>query len=178
MSATDLNPMEKIALQAGNMLKVKITGQDSSGLFKVSLPLLTSSSFPSTNRKMKSEESKDKGKQSKPENNNNNRSSKDNNKSPSGPLQPPPNSILLNNLKSGFKLEGEIVYSNDKMAFVSAKIYRRARGGTFAEVNGFLKKEDAESLLGNYISIHQKEPLFERGEKITVYVKEVFKNAG
>lgn len=91
----------------------------------------------------------------------------------------PADAFLLNTLKTGQRLEGNVVHSTSQAAFVAANVFRRAKGGIVAEVNGLLRKEDIpRDLLSTSRRLSGQGPLMEKGSRVTVYVKEVFKNAG
>lgn len=49
---------------------------------------------------------------------------------------------LLNNLKTGMPLNGTVVSSTPYAAFVNAKVYRPGKGGRFVEVVGMLHRSD------------------------------------
>lgn len=91
----------------------------------------------------------------------------------------PVGAFLLNNLKSGQRLEGRVVHSTPQAAFVAANVFRRAKGGVVAEVSGLLRKADVpRDLLSTSRRLSGQGPLMEKGSRVVVYVKEVFKNAG
>jgi DNA-directed RNA polymerase subunit E'/Rpb7 len=96
-------------------------------------------------------------------------------------------SIMLSDLKCGMSLDAEVVSCTLYGAFLKCKVFRVASGGTFKPVNGFLHTSDIiekhrliPTRFGNSITLKQSldELVIERGQKIRVFVKEVFKNSG
>jgi hypothetical protein len=99
--------------------------------------------------------------------------------------------LLLDELKTGFELQGTVITSTPYAAFISAKVFRKGKGGSFSEVNGMLHKNDIsdQALLAlnppssgtnkksNSLNSNLAD-LLNRGSKLTVYVKEVYKNSG
>lgn len=101
---------------------------------------------------------------------------------------PPVPGNLLNQLKTGRPLKGVVVSCTPYAAFVSTKVFRASRGGTYTEVNGMLHKNDISqeildsqkrkfASMGNKVKGSQPDFL-EKGTQLNVYVKEVFKNSG
>lgn len=102
------------------------------------------------------------------------------------------NRLLLNNIKTGLRLEGVVAHSTPYNAFINCKVYRRGKAGYLTEVQGMLNNEDIPSevkkiarkeyemeLLRNNEEINEfKIPLLPKGAPLTVYVKEVLKQAG
>jgi len=110
-----------------------------------------------------------------------------NNQKSRGRQRKPPG-LLLNNLKTGVALEGVIVSCTHYAAFVNVGVSRAGKQGTYVEANGLLHRTDmsnAEPLVSNNNN-GRKERAFElndgtileRGSRVTVYVKEVYKQAG
>ena len=100
--------------------------------------------------------------------------------------------VLLNNLKTGMALEGEIASCTQYAAFVDAGVVRAGKGGTFVRVNGMLHQNDMPS---DYMiqrsnnrrskrdrdedsGVEEMASVITKGKKMTVYVKEVYKNSG
>ena len=101
---------------------------------------------------------------------------------------PPVSGNMLNQLKTGRPLKGVVVSCTPYAAFVSAKVFRASKGGTYTEVNGMLHKNDISqdildaqkrklATMGNKAKGSQPDFL-EKGTQLNVYVKEVFKNSG
>lgn len=87
--------------------------------------------------------------------------------------------ILLNNLKTGMKLEGTVHSCTSYAAFVTAGVQRAGKGGNFKIENGMLHKSDIpKHMLPKGAGHGTSKPLLEAGSRVTVYVKEVFKNSG
>lgn len=82
----------------------------------------------------------------------------------------PASGQLLNQLKTGMKLEGTVASRTQYATFVNVNVIRKGKGGTFTEVNGMLHKAD--------ILPHSSKSQMQKGDAVTVYVKEVFKNSG
>ena len=90
--------------------------------------------------------------------------------------------VLLNNLKTGMALEGEIASCTQYAAFVDAGVVRGGKGGTRVRVNGMLHQNDMPS---DYViqrsnnrrskrdrdAVEEEEPdyVVTKGKKITVY---------
>lgn len=87
----------------------------------------------------------------------------------------PPNGIFLNDLKTGIKINGKVVSSTAYAAFVDCNVYRNGKNGTFAQVNAMIHKSDLSREL---FSSKSNSGLLDRGLKVSLYVKEVFKNSG
>lgn len=95
---------------------------------------------------------------------------------------------LLNQLKTGHLLKGVVVSCTPYAAFVSTKVFRASKGGTYTEVNGMLHKNDISqdildaqkrksASMGSKVKGSQPDFL-EKGTVLNVYAKEVFKNSG
>ena len=98
----------------------------------------------------------------------------------------PVDGYLLNNLKTGNNITGIVASCTPYAAYVDLNVYRKGKGGSFTKVNGMLhfsdfqdkvllatdRKANAASTLRNNIQILTK------GSEVTVYVKEVLKQAG
>ena len=101
----------------------------------------------------------------------------------------PPGKIL-SQLKTGHPLKGVVASSTAYAAFISAKVFRAGKGGSFTEVNGMLHKSDISPELLSSLKKKQKTSiknskgkdsqgeLLEKGTELDVYVKEVYKNSG
>lgn len=189
MGTSRLSSSERMALVAGNMVKVRVTGEDPTGELRVSLPDSNGDSIDSyrSNVKPSTKSTNNRVGASNSNYSNNQNSNKQkrsygtSSSANSAPVmtEVPANGLLLNNLKTGHKLEGIVVHATPQVAFVAAGVYRKAKGGVFAEVNGLLRKDDiSRDILSPSRRYSQQGPLLDKGSKLTVYVKEVFKNAG
>ena len=156
MPVKKLNPTEKLSLQSGSALKVYVTKADEFGI-QVSfssekLTTMTESiKVPSPKNKIKSNKF----------------------------MQPIPD-LLLNNLKTGLKLEGIIVSSTPYAAFVNVNVFRKGKAETYTQVNGMLHRGDLHQRLTTKSTNAQSvnTGILEKGTKLTLYVKEVWKNSG
>lgn len=162
-----LSAQERLAIQSGSMLRVAITGQDKNG-YIASLPGRSSSVIESRNDFGRPQQAGGRR--------------YDNNNKPKPVLPTTPPGPLMNNLKTGMKFEGTVKHVTPYAAFVDANIFRRAKGGVFAPVNGLLSKHDmSEDVINrdqDSNSRQRKAFALEKGSKVAVYVKEVYKNAG
>lgn len=162
MPTKNLSMTERLALTTGSIMQVYVTKVEDDNI-QVSLK----STSESSNQSMK-----------KP------RSFNDNDvisKSTKGKKNQIRNSAdvpgtLLNNLKTGMRLEGKVVSSSHYGAFIEAKIFRASKGGSFKEIVGLLNKNDV-ILNGKKNKLSTQEVL-SNGAPIAVYVKEVWKNSG
>lgn len=180
MSAKSLSPTEKLALQAGTMLRVVVTRVDG-GKVEVSM----GQSKPSGSMTMTTPPSKT-----------TNRmysavvqTEKKTKTTPSRVARSPPG-ILLNNLKCGMKLEGRVSSCTQYAAFISMepKISRASKGGSYAEVTGLLHETDMldykpETMMmnGKKLNVFKSstsEQILQKDAKVITYVKEVWKNSG
>lgn len=154
-----LTPVERMALVAGSVMKAIVVGGDSDGL-RLELP---SQSRPRREGSDAAAVSQQPQRRT----------------AVVGLKDVPVGAFLLNNLKTGQRLEGRVVHSTPQAAFVAANVFRRAKGGVVAEVNGLLRKADVpRDLLSPSRRLSGQGPLMEKGSRVAVYVKEVFKNAG
>ena len=103
------------------------------------------------------------------------------------PVTPP--GILLGTLKTGMNFTGYISSLTQYAAFIDINIYRKAKGDTYKRVNGMLHFSDVSTdEVGNevvfatnrhaYQSKAKGIQVLDKGSPVTVYVKEVFKQAG
>lgn len=95
----------------------------------------------------------------------------------------PPPGLNLHNLRTGMALEGTVMSCTPYAAFIDLHVYRASKGGSYASVNGMLHVDDIDPALKQRGRVNRNrisESLYslERGVPLTVYVKEVFKNAG
>lgn len=101
----------------------------------------------------------------------------------------PNGGLLLTNLKTGTRLEGEVIQSTEYGAFIDCNIYRLAKGRVLQRTHGILhKSEIAPSVLRKYGKLYDDphdryksragRMILDVGTRITVYVKHVFKNQG
>jgi DNA-directed RNA polymerase subunit E'/Rpb7 len=94
--------------------------------------------------------------------------------------------LLLNTMKTGMKLEGVVASCTPYAAFVNVGVVRSGRGGRYIEVNGMLHRDDMHSdvtVMSNNRKRLTSDELADQGMvgkglKMTVYVKEVYKNSG
>ncbi len=202
MSTSGLSPTERHSLQAGEVMKVFVTGNDGDVLSvefqnkhagkdgKADVEPKSVKHFTSSMKTSKFAISKDDSKDSKPVRRPMfNPMSLEDIVSTSTvattvvkpPPAPPAGAILLNSLKTGMRLRGSVVNSTPYASFIGANVYRPGRGGVFVEVNGMLHKSDvADFVLKNYGKLDKpfNAPFLDKGTSIPVYVKEVFKNCG
>lgn len=181
MSTKSLHPSERLALTSGSVLKVRIVGEDSAG-FTVTLPFQQTQTKPVSEPQSRVQsqapfQSKQPFRKADNTYNNNRdtRKPRPAAKEVKGLTEVPADGIMLNVLKTGHKLQAEVLHSTYACAFVSCNVYRRAKGGLVAQASGLLRREDVPKTL---LSPASKKTLLDKGEKLTVYVKEVFKNAG
>lgn len=181
MSTKCLHPSERLALTSGSVIKVRIVGEDSAG-FTVTLPFQQTQAKPVSEPQSRVQSTapfQSKAPFRKGDNNYNNhhnsRKPRPVKKEAQGLTEVPADGIMLNVLKTGHKLQAEVLHSTYACAFVSCNVYRRAKGGLVAQASGLLRREDVPKTL---LSPASKKTLLDKGEKLTVYVKEVFKNAG
>lgn len=163
MSTKPLLPQERLLLQNGALVKVFIDSEDASNNFRVSLARkgqvvsqspAARSTPPQIQRRLTPQNGQMKSNTSLP-----------------------PNGLLLNDLKTGMALEVTVKSVSPFAAFVTTNVYRRAKGGFFTTIDAILHRTDIplEMLAPTpqgYSIIYQK------GTKLTVYVKEVLKQAG
>lgn len=81
----------------------------------------------------------------------------------------PASGLLLNQLKTGMKLDGVVTSCTNYACFVNVNVYRSSKGGSFSEVNGMLHRADSPTKLFDRCT---------KGSQTTVYVREVYKNSG
>jgi len=107
--------------------------------------------------------------------------------------------LLLNDLKTGMELHGYVIQSTPYSAFLNVGVFRSGKGGVLKKTSAFLHRTDihgdmlrvltldldatATAPQGGHInssssSNSNSSILLNRGVKLTVYVKEVFKNSG
>lgn len=99
--------------------------------------------------------------------------------------QPPPG-LLLNNIKTGMELKGIVQSCVGYAAFIDLQIFRNGKGGAFRPVNGMLHRDDIPKNAAFLTKERKQENrksknsgvVIEEGSEITVYVKDVLKNAG
>lgn len=162
MSTKTLSPTERLALTSGSVINVKVIQVDD--LNKELQVSLQATHIPLLVKEKKSVEPK-------------NSASKVSKSVAPGPL--------LSSLKTGMKLEGVVASSTPYAAFLNCKIYRLGKGGSYCLVNGMLHKSDYllvdekdEKEKGKKIKSKSSQDLLTKGQKISVYVKEVYKNSG
>ncbi len=98
---------------------------------------------------------------------------------------------LLNKLKTGMELEGTITSCTAYAVFVDAGVMRAGKGGSFVPVNGMLHQNDmpAGTMIRSSNNRRTKnreadegdeedDSVLSKGKRVTVYVKEVYKNSG
>lgn len=113
--------------------------------------------------------------------NDDNNSFNENKRQSGGPVskvlltQPEP-SQLLSNLKTGTKLSGTVVSSSTYASFIDVNIYRKGRQGAYITANGMLHRDDMSSDL--LTPGKKRTPTLQPGDKVDVYVKEVWKQSG
>lgn len=153
MDSKKLSTNERLALHAGAIMQVYVSKIHSDNKIQVSLKPENNNGGKKMQVKSQFEDGTYRGGTNRP---------------PKA-VSKPPNGILLNNLKTGMKLEGIVTSNTHYAAFINANIYRAAKGGTFTEVNGMLHRSESAAKLYDQAS---------KGSKITVYVREVYKNSG
>lgn len=164
MATAQLSAVERMALVAGSVVKAIVVADDARGL-RLALP---SESRPRSQGKDAVSPSPDAVSRHPKRRS-----------AVMGLKDVPVGAFLLNNLKTGQRLEGRVVHSTPQAAFVAANVFRRAKGGVVAEVSGLLRKADVpRDLLSTSRRLSGQGPLMEKGSRVAVYVKEVFKNAG
>lgn len=133
MPTKNLSPTERLALQTGSVLQVFISNVSGKSI-QVSLKppskngdgsriqpgTMRDASFPSKSSNFK------------------------NRKTSSSPTlvsqksTVPPTGTMLNQLKTGMKLEGVVTSNTQYAVFVDTNVFRTSKGGTFTSVNGKL----------------------------------------
>ena len=164
MPANKLSRSEKLALQSGAVLQVSIVEQDDKGYtVDISGRKKHNSIDDFPNAMLQKYESTQKPVAAKPK-------------------APPKGGLILNGLKTGFKLEGKVVSSTMHNVFVMANVFRIGKGGRFAPVTAIMHKSDISTEILEKAQRGKKDPksmeLMTKNTPITVYVKEVFKNSG
>jgi predicted RNA-binding protein with RPS1 domain len=153
MSTGSLRPNEKLALQAGSVMKVVVTKADGAGIW-VSLDRSSSSGDTDASISKKSPPNVYEG----------------NHPVAKKTVTRKEPALILNNLKTGTKLQGTVTADTHYAAFVDVHVYRHSKGGAYTKLHGMLHSTDQKH--------HIKKGEIEKGKNITVYVKEVFKNSG
>eukprot|EP01035_Chromulina_nebulosa_P024700 gene24700-32172_t len=204
MPTKDLSPHERLAMQAGAVMQLQIADASESEI-RVKLKSndieSSTSNIPATPKRYKEpsflleDESLDElisstaGSAPRSSNQPTNKKEKiQKTKMAKISSAPPVPGNLLNQLKTGRPLKGVVVSCTPYAAFVSTKVFRASRGGTYTEVNGMLHKNDISqeildsqkrklASMGNKVKGSQPDFL-EKGTQLNVYVKEVFKNSG
>lgn len=167
MSAKSLTQNERMMLQVGTMMQVQIVGEDENGL---------QAAFVGTKDTKQGQTPTASTSQPTPAKTSRRPSSYEKKVSVAkGPM--------LHSLKTGMKLDGIVTHSTPYAAFVSANVYRQAKKGLFAEVRGMLHKSEllpevAKQLEAQGRMSNKNIRLIEPGTKLTVYVREVYKNNG
>ena len=106
--------------------------------------------------------------------------------------------LLLNDLKTGMELHGYVIQSTPYSAFLNVGVFRPGKGGVLKKTSAFLHRTDIHEDLLRVLTLQQggtnsnsntsssspsstntnSSLLLNRGVKLTVFVKEVFKNSG
>lgn len=106
--------------------------------------------------------------------------------------------LLLNDLKTGMELHGYVIQSTPYSAFLNVGVFRPGKGGVLKKTSAFLHRTDIHEDLLKALTLQQggtnsssnisssspsssntnSSLLLNRGVKLTVFVKEVFKNSG
>ena len=98
-----------------------------------------------------------------------------------------PSGLILTDLKAGMRIEGTITHCTQYAAFVTAEVFRKGKGGVFTEVTGLLHAKDMlgakskvieEGGKKTYIFEKKNDVFLAKDKKVTVFVKEVWKNSG
>lgn len=169
METSILSSTERLALMVGNVMKVRVVREHPGDIFQVTIPSEANEAISKFSSSANS-------------NSNGQIKNKNGRRDPSiktGITQVPADGILLNQLKTGQMLKGIVVHATPQLAFISTNVYRHAKGGVFAEVNGLLHKSDmSEDVLSQSRRYSNQGPVLDKGSLITVYVKEIFKNSG
>lgn len=175
MPSSSLSWQEKMTLQVGSLIPLKVCNVDGEGNVEVGL---TTSGFQSSKdgimNVMKSQDNSggSKGEGSM--------------KQTGLPSTISSSGLLLNTMKTGMKLEGVVASCTPYAAFMNVGVVRSSRGGRYIEVNGMLHRDDMHSdvqIMSNNrkrLSSSELEDkgMVGKGRKMTVYVKEVYKNSG
>lgn len=177
MNVGALRPNEKLALQAGAVMKVVVTQVDGSGVWvaldrnnygndnsNINAPLSPRKAAPSAPASSAAAEKKMK-KDAKSAS-----SSASVRSSSSQPFvtKAVPD-LLLSKLKTGMRLKGVVTASTHYAAFCDVGVFRPSRGGLFTQVNGMLHANDLGSVKKSDLVV---------GQELDVYVREVYKNSG
>ena len=174
MPASSLNAAERLALQTGTVMQVRVVSVCGNQVeVGMSSPMTDASDFNAGRGRDTHGTTAVVGKKR----NTNRRHHK----------QAPPD-LLLNNLKTGMQLQGRVVSCTHYAAFVDVGVSRPSKGSTFAPANAMLHRSDipgAEALVSKkgygrkeYAFQGADGTIFERGASVTVFVKEVYKNSG
>ena len=204
MPTKSLSPLERLTFQTGSVVQVQVSNINNDDTITVSMKKGGSSnsnsrSTDSNNNKQFStsrEESSFKpwspgaltayNKNSK---GTSDRSTTTSNHKLATKRQVTPPGILLGTLKTGMNFTGFISSLTQYAAFIDINIYRKAKGDTYKRVNGMLHFSDVSTdEVGNevvfatnrhaYQSKAKGIQVLDKGSPVTVYVKEVFKQAG
>eukprot|EP00981_Chlorochromonas_danica_P011685 scaffold4209_cov160-Ochromonas_danica.AAC.12 len=153
MSAKTLTATERLAFQSGAVVKVSVIGEDN-GSYRVTIPDrrldgLSSVSGPQSEAK----------------------------KAPKKAGTPP--GALISSLKTGMPLQGTVSRTGPYEAHLDVKIFRPAKGGTFAPVLAKLDKDDiTSSVRKSFQHANMGRNILPKGAQLPVFVKEVYKNSG
>ena len=105
--------------------------------------------------------------------------------------------LLLNDLKTGMELHGYVIQSTPYSAFLNVGVFRPGKGGVLKKTSAFLHRSDIHGDMLRVLTLQQGDAnsnsssssptssnsnssslLLNRGVKLTVFVKEIFKNSG
>lgn len=109
--------------------------------------------------------------------------------------------LLLNDLKTGMELHGYVIQSTPYSAFLNVGVFRPGKGGVLKKTSAFLHRSDIHGDMLRVLTLQQggansnssssssspsssssnsnsSSLLLNRGVKLTVFVKEIFKNSG
>lgn len=161
MSTKGLSPTERLALQAGSVMEVRVMKADGSA-YEVALPGALAETAKNAERNDRQSTNRSFKKPSITP-------------APSQQVQTEPPGLTLNGLKIGMKIDGTVINSTPYAVFIAASIYRPGKGGRYVEVNGMLHRNDMSKELR---SKNKSGSMMANGTPVTAYVKEIFKNSG
>lgn len=153
MSAKTLTATERLAFHSGAVVKVSVIGEDNGG-YRVMIPERKIDGLSSVL-----------GQQN------------DAKKAPKKAGTPP--GALIGSLKTGMPLQGTVSKTGPYEAHLDVKIFRPAKGGTFAPVLAKLDKDDiTPSVRKSFQHSNMGRNILPKGAQLPVFVKEVYKNSG
>lgn len=189
MSAKALTSQERMLLQSGSLVNVQISGEDKENRdFFVSLAAASGAGRGDREEQRDRRDNVNSYSNSNYNRNSYNNQPRQQNRNPEPSKKrsnepvvrggvSEPEGPLLNNLKTGMPLEVTVKTVTPFAAFVHTKVYRKAKGGVFVPVEALLHRSDIpQSMLAPTPQGYSI--LYQRGQPLTVYVKEVLKQAG